>query len=319
MTEKFSPSRRCPFVAEGVIPALLLPFDAQMNIDEAQFLQHLDDVAAVRGVTAVTVNGHSTEVSSCSFDEQQRVLELALSRVGERLPVVAGVYTESTAEAVRLARAADRAGASALLVFIPPLFSGGAAQRPDMVIAHFQRIAEACDLPLILFQFPMASGMGTPLSTLVRLAEAVPTLVAIKDASNNPVTTERQVRELHSLKRPVHVLSSNSSWLLASLVLGCKGILSGAGSTIAPLHVELFDAVQHNDLAAARQAADRLFPVNEAFYADAFLDMHNRMKEAQVLLGRWPSAHVRAPLLRLSTGEISSIELALRQAGLLPH
>lgn len=302
------------FSAKGVIPAVLLPFDAQLEVDEPSFRKHLNDVVGVKGVTAITVNGHSTEVSSCTLDERARVLDIALEEVGSRVPVIAGIYSESTAEAVHMARAADRAGASALLVFAPALFTGGAVARPDMILAYYKRIAQVTDLPLILFQFPLGGGLGTPLDTVVRLADEVPSLVAIKDASGNPVVTERHVRVLQSRARPVNVLSSNSSSLLSSLVLGCTGILSGAGSTIAELHVALLEAVQGNDLARAQGVADRLFPLNEAFYADAFLDMHNRMKAAQVLLGRLPQAHVREPLLKPSPSEIARIGRALAVA-----
>lgn len=317
MTSTATTPQRPKFEPAGVIPAVLLPFDADLNIDEAAFRKHLRDVTGVHGVTAITVNGHSTEVTSCTLDEQARVLDIALSTVGDTTPVIAGIYTESTAQAARSARAAAQAGASALLVFAPGLFSGGAVARPDMTLAHYKRIADVTDLPIILFQFPMVSGIGTPLDTVVRLADEVPNLAAIKDYSNNPVVAERNVRVLQSRAHPVNVLTSHSSWLLGSLVLGCKGILSGAGSTVAELHVALLEAVQRGDLAAARAVADRLFPVNEAFYGDPFLDMHNRMKEAQVLLGRLPAAHVRGPLLKPGPVEIDRIAAALAAAGLL--
>jgi 4-hydroxy-tetrahydrodipicolinate synthase len=85
---------------------------------------------------------------------------------------------------------------------------------------------------------------------------------------------------------------------------------------IAHLQVELFRAVQANDLARARAVNDRIYPVAQAFYAPPFLDMHNRMKEALVMLGRLPRAVVRPPLLKLSQAELTRIRSALEQAGL---
>src|SRR5712671_478715 len=82
------------FVPRGVIPAVLLPFDDELAIDEASFRAHLRAVAATEGLAAVTVNAHSTEVASCSFEEQRRVLDLALDTVGDRLPVVNGVWAD---------------------------------------------------------------------------------------------------------------------------------------------------------------------------------------------------------------------------------
>jgi 4-hydroxy-tetrahydrodipicolinate synthase len=100
-------------------------------------------------------------------------------------------------------------------------------------------------------------------------------------------------------------------------VLGCKGLLSGSGSVIADLQARLFRAVQANDLAEARRLNDRIYPTAEAFYADPFVDMHNRMKEALVLLGKQPRAVVRPPLAKLSSAEIERIRVALVKAGLI--
>jgi 4-hydroxy-tetrahydrodipicolinate synthase len=103
---------------------------------------------------------------------------------------------------------------------------------------------------------------------------------------------------------------------MGSLVLGCNGLLSGAGSVIADLQVALFRAVQANDLAAAKAVNDRIYPMAHAFYTAPFLDMHNRMKEALVLLGRVKRAVVRPPLMKLSDQEIERLRTAIRSAGL---
>ena len=116
---------------------------------------------------------------------------------------------------------------------------------------------------------------------------------------------------------PINVLSTNSAWLLSSLVLGCNGLLSGSGSVIADLQAKLFRAVAANDLAEARRLNDRIHPLMTVFYADPFVDMHNRMKEALVLLGRLPRAVVRPPLVKIGDAEIARIRGALVAAGLL--
>ena len=233
-----------PFDPRGVIPACLLPSHPDLSIDEPSYRSHLRDVTAVPGLSAITVNAHATEVASCSFEEQQRVLALTMDTVGDRVPVVNGIYADGSLEAARLARAAAAGGASALLVFPPNPLALGAASRPEMVIAHFGAIAEATDLPLIAFQYPLASGLGYPVDTLLRLLDEVPQVRAIKDWCNHVMQHERQIRLLQSRPRPVHVLSTHSSWLFSSLVLGCNGLLSGSGSVIADLQAALFEAVQ---------------------------------------------------------------------------
>jgi 4-hydroxy-tetrahydrodipicolinate synthase len=128
---------------------------------------------------------------------------------------------------------------------------------------------------------------------------------------------EAHVRALQSRRPPVNVLSTNSAWLLSSLVLGCNGLLSGSGSVIADLQARLYRAVQADDLATARQLNDRIWPTVEVFYREPWVDMHNRMKEALVLLGKLPRAVVRPPLMKLPAAEIERIRQALIAAELL--
>ena len=308
--------RHTGYVPHGVIPAVLLPFFEDFSIDEASYRAHLRDVTAAEGISAITINAHSTEAASCTFEEQRRVLELTQDEVGQRVPIVNGVYAEGSLEAARIARMATEGGASALLVFPPGPFTMG--QRPEMVIEHFRRIAGESDLPIIAFQYPLAGGQGYPLPTLLKLFEAVPTVRAIKDWCANPQLHERQIRTLQALDPVVNVLTTHSAWLFSSLVLGCNGLLSGSGSVIAPLQAALFRAVQANDLATARKLHDRISATAEVFYADPAVDMHYRMKEALVLMGKLPRAVVRPPLVKIPAAEIERIRQVLVRAELLP-
>jgi 4-hydroxy-tetrahydrodipicolinate synthase len=307
--------RHPDFVPHGVIPAVLLPFYDDLSIDEASFRAHLRDVSSVQGLSAITVNAHSTEVASCTREEQRRVMEIASEEVGGKLPIIHGIYADGSLKAARIAREAQAGGASALLVFPPGPFTLG--QSAEMALAHFKTIADATDLPLIVFQYPLATGQGYPAATLERLFEEVPTIRAIKDWTPQVAQHESQIRSLQGRKRPINVLSTNSAWLLSSLVLGCNGLLSGSGSVIADLQAKLYRAVKANDLAEARRLNDRIFPTARVFYADPFIDMHNRMKEALVLLGKLPRAVVRPPLVKITEAEIARIKDALMEAGLL--
>src|ERR1700738_2516296 len=112
-------SRHPHFVPQGVIPAVLLPFHEDLSIDEPSLRAHLRDVAAVQGLSAITINAHSTEVASCTEDEQRRVMEIAGEEVGGALPIIHGVYADGSLEAARIARQAQAGGAPAL-VGVPP-------------------------------------------------------------------------------------------------------------------------------------------------------------------------------------------------------
>ena len=303
------------FHPHGVIPAVLLPFFDDLSIDEASYRAHLRDVASVPGISAITVNAHSTEAASCTFEEQVRVLAITKDEIGAKLPIVNGSYTDSSMEAQRLAKMAHDGGAAALLVFPSGIYTFG--QRPEMAIEHFKRIADVTDLPLIAFQYNPNGGQGYPLPTLLRMIEAVPTIAAIKDWCGNAQLADRQIRALQTRQPPVNVLSTHSAWLFSSLVLGCNGLLSGSGSVIADLQSQLFQAVQNKDLGLAQQIHNRIYHTAEVFYTEPFVDMHNRMKEALVLLGKLPRAVVRPPLVKIQPDEIERIRLALIAAGLL--
>lgn len=304
------------FLAEGVIPACLLPFNDDFSIDEPTLRRHLDEVSRVRGVTAITVNGHASEVSSCTFAEQQRVLEIAVDEIGDRVPVINGVYTESALEAMRIAEMSRKVGASALLVFPPAVIAIG--QRPEMLVDFFKRIEQASGgLPIILYQFPLKSGLLYPLPTLLKILDEVPSVKAIKDNCGDVQLHERQLRQLHARSPRISVFTTHSAWLMASLAIGADGLLSGMGSVAAQLQSDMYDAVKSNDLKTARQLQERMFPLTEAFYSDPWVDMHNRMKEALVMQGKFPRATVRPPLIRLGDGEVGSIRKALVAAGLL--
>ena len=307
---------RQPWMPEGVIPAVLLPFEADFSIDARAYRKHLRDVLAVDGISAITVNGHSAEVHALDLDEQRLGLEAAVEAAGGKVRVVCGVYADGSLQAARIARQAEAGGADCLLVFPPQSMAMGGQLRPEMALAHFKTIADATSLPMILFQYSAASGLGYPFETLLRIFDEVPTVRAVKDWSGDPMLHERHVRTFQSLARPVNVLSTHSGWLMSSLVAGCNGLLSGAGSVIADLQVALFRAVKAGDLRAAQAVNDRIFPMVQAFYAPPFLDMHNRMKEALALLGRLGPAVVRPPLVKLGAAEIERLRSAIAAAGL---
>src|SRR5881409_3766879 len=115
--------RHARYVPHGVIPAVLLPFSDDLSIDEKSFRAHLRAVAAVKGISAITINAHSTEVASCSFDEQRRVLEIAQDEIGARLPLVHGVWADGSLDAARRLRAP---GLSARAVHAWPVGGHGA-------------------------------------------------------------------------------------------------------------------------------------------------------------------------------------------------
>ncbi|CAN5386990.1 dihydrodipicolinate synthase family protein [soil metagenome] len=302
----------------GIWPATLTPVKPEGAIYDAALAAHVREVASTRGVRALMVNGHAGETSSLNRAERAHVVRMVVGAAGA-VPVVAGVVAEDPRDARALAADAAEAGASALLLFPPAMFGSGAALRPEMILRYVKDVASATSLPIVLFQLSRASNQAFSVDMLVRLCNEVPEIVAIKDGSDVPDLYEDTLRALRQLDRPVTMLSSNNGWLFASLTYGADGILSGIGSVVAPLLVEMHEAVAAGKLDAARAVNDRLVPLCRVFYRAPFLDIHNRMKTALHLLGRLSHPAPRLPLLPVSDDETLRIRAALVAAGLLDN
>ena len=307
---------RPEFVPSGVIPANLLPFDADLKIDEGNYRRHIRYLVDTEGVSGITTNAHASEVATLTLGEQQRSLNITLDEVAGEVPVICGVYEDGTNKAAEIARMAEREGADCLLIFPSAVFDYGSQMRPEMAYGHYSTIAEATSLPMIAFVYPTTSGLRIETDALIRICDEVDNVIAVKEWSNDIVAYEKNYRELKALDKEISVLSSFSKALLASLCVGADGILSGHGSLIADLHVEIFDTVKRGDLAAARRVSDRIYPLVQVFYAEPFLDMHNRMKEALAILGRIDEAYVRPPLQHISDAEREEIRRVVTEADL---
>jgi 4-hydroxy-tetrahydrodipicolinate synthase len=301
----------------GVIPAHLLPFTSEFEIDEANLRRHIKGLLAIDGLTGLTTNGHASEVAALTPEDQSRQLDIVLDEVAGRVPVYSGVYEDGSAKAAKIAEKAERAGADGLLVFPSAVFDGGSQRRPEMAYAHYATIAFATRLPIIAFVYPVSSPLRIETDALVRICADIDNVVAVKEWSNDIIAYERNYRALKSLDKSISVLSSFSRSLLASLVIGADGILSGHGSVVAELHVKLFESVRSGDLDEARGVWESIRVFGDACYADPFVDGHNRMKEALVMLGRIDEAHVRPPLQPISDAERDLIRSAAENAGLL--
>ena len=192
-------SFRKNFKLEGVIPATLLSLNEDLSIDETETRKHINFCASTDGITAITVNGHSSEIHACNFEEQKRILCFSLDEIGDEIPVINGIYSDGSIEAAKIAKMSQDLGASALLCFPPQSMSMGGHLRPEMAIEHFKRIADATDLPLICFNYPASGNLSYPFDTLLKLFDTIPTIQAIKDWCNDPMLHEKHIKILSSL------------------------------------------------------------------------------------------------------------------------
>lgn len=300
----------------GAIPANVLPFTADSGIDDPSYRKHLDWLASTPGLGGITCNGHAGEVSSLSRAERRRTVAVAAEVVAGRVPLIAGVYAESWRDGIGLAADAVAEGADALLIFpVPALALGG---DPELTYQHFARIADSTPTPLVVFTYPQWTNLAYDEELLTRIC-AIPTVCAIKDWTLDINISERNLRIIKSVRQDIAMLSSYSTNLLPSLVAGADGILSGHGSVVCDIHVELFDAVGRNDLTAARASYRRLQILTGPVYRAPMGNMYTRMKEQLVMLGRIDQACVRPPLPALAAAEVAELRTSLQRAGLLAN
>lgn len=230
------------FQPRGVMPALVTPFTADEEVDEVALralvryvLPHVDGVVPC---------GTTGEFVYLTPDEQRRIVEIVVDEVAGRVPVIAGTGAASTKQAVQLARAAQEAGASACLV-VTPFFLHPADKG---IYQHFYEIANAVDLPIILYNIPQVVDAYLPRTVIEDLAD-IPSIVALKDSSGN-LTYTMEVLEM--TKGRLDVLIGHDEVVLPALVGGCSGMILASAQVFPEIWQKVYAAVQAGDLETAR-------------------------------------------------------------------
>jgi 4-hydroxy-tetrahydrodipicolinate synthase len=300
----------------GIIPAVVTPMDEGGAADEEALRRYIRWLLGYEGLKGLAVNMDTGEGPQLAREERRRILEVYAEEVSGRLPVLAGIGAPSTAAAADLARDARDAGADGLVVFPHPVFVG--EPLPWRVPYEYHRaIAEAADLPLVIFQLqPALAGVLFSREALLKLV-SIPNVIAIKEASFDAVRFVETVRVLAEAPRRIQVLTGNDNFILESFLLGADGALIGFGTIAIAEQVEMLRRLRAGDLDGARSLYERVIqPLVGVTFAPPVRDYRARVKEALVELGAVDSAHVRPPLLPLEPSESVAIGEAVRRAGL---
>jgi 4-hydroxy-tetrahydrodipicolinate synthase len=301
----------------GVLVAAVTPFTADLALDEQDLRRHLEALAAVPGVTGIVCNAHAAEVETLDRAERRRCLAIARAAAPGKT-LVAGIRASSTANAIAYARDAAAEGADALLICAPAIPAWRAADAPEYAIAFHKAIADAVDLPLILFQYPQENVVAYPHEALLRLVDELPTVVGVKMCHGGEL--HRYEQDLHALRahpRGIAILPALAQYFLPYFTLGADGALTGFGNVAPEWVVALFAAVQQGDLARARELHAQLYPVTSLVCQPPGVYLHVRYKEAAYLAGRIRSRAVRPPQLPVPDAERAALVRALARAGLL--
>ena len=300
----------------GIIPAIVSPMTSEGELDLAALRRYIQWLVEQDPI-ALAVNVDTGEGPHLTVEEKQWMLETVAETVAGRCKVIGGVAGPSTAQGAANARAAQAAGADALLVFPIPAFLGQPLN-PEVPYRYHAAIAEAADLPLILFQLQPALG-GVLFSTEVlhRLI-TIPTVAAIKEASFDAMRFLQVKAALESASRKITLLSGNDNFICESFILGAEGALLGFSTLGTREQVSMLKAIQRGDFTTARELGHRLQPLADIIFAPPITDYRARTKEALKMLGVLENTTVRPPLLPVAEVEREVIRCALQAAGLLP-
>ncbi|WP_029433319.1 4-hydroxy-tetrahydrodipicolinate synthase [Blastococcus sp. URHD0036] len=286
-----------------VLSAMVTPFtdDGSIDLAGAQTLAaHLVDRGAHDGLVVSGTTGESPTVTDA---EQRALLEAVLDAVGDRAAVVAGVGTNDTAHSIDKARDAARLGAHGLMV-VTPYYS---KPPQEGLLRHFTAVADATDLPVMLYDIPPRSGVPIEVDTLARAAEH-PRIVAVKDAKGDLGAVA------WTLARTDLAYYSGEDMLnLPLLALGAVGVVSVVGHLVGPRLAELVSAVEAGDLEKARAVNEHLLPVYTGIFRTQGVIL---VKAALRELGL-PSGPVRPPMVDATPQQLDQLRTDLAAGGVI--
>src|ERR1044071_8687967 len=299
----------------GIIPAIVTPMTSAGEID-LPVLKRYAKWLADQGPVALAVNVDTGEGPHLTADEKRQTLETVAEAVAGKCKVVGGVAGPSTAQGVANARAAQAAGADALLVFPISAFLGQPLN-PEVPYRYHAAIAEAVDLPLILFQLQPALGGVLYTTEILHRLITIPTVAAIKEASFDAMRFLQVKAALESASRRIIFLTGNDNFICESFILGAEGALLGFSTLGAREQVMMLEAVRRGDIDRARELGARLQPLADAIVAPPITDYRARTKEALKMLGILENTTVRPPLLPVSEADCEIVQRALQRAELM--
>lgn len=289
----------------GSIVALVTPMQDDGRIDY-DTLGRLIDWHVDEGTACVGVVGTTGESPTVTVDEHCELIRFSVRRAGKRVAVMAGTGGNSTAEAIELSRFAREVGADCTLSVVPYYNRPS----PEGIYRHFRAVAEACDIPMVLYNVPSRTVADLDVDTTMRLAE-VPGIVGIKDASNS---IERAGWLLKRRPSGFSVYSGDDSTAIALMLLGGDGNISVTANVAPRAMAELCKAAIAGDARAARAIHMRLLPLHKALFVEP---SPAPTKWAMQKLGRIASSHVRLPIVPLTDAGRSAVDAALQASELL--
>jgi 4-hydroxy-tetrahydrodipicolinate synthase len=287
----------------GLTVAIVTPFK-NGELDEAALRKQVD-FQIEAGTNCLCPVGTTGECPTLTHEEHERVIALVCEQARGRTRVMAGTGSNNTREAIRLTKFAKSVGADGAMM-VAPYYN---KPTPEGFFQHYKAVADACDLPIILYNIPGRTAKNIEPETIARMAEACPTIVAIKEATGS-MDQASQVLALTDLT----VLSGDDSLTLPILSMGGSGIVSVVGNIVPKDMLQLLAAWKAGDIAKAQQWHHKLFPLCRDLLGIATNPIP--IKAAMQELGR-DSGELRLPMTPLAEAQRENLRATLKRYGLL--
>jgi len=286
----------------GSMPALITPMK-NGAVDEAAF-RKLVSWQIAEGSHGLVPMGTTGESATLNHDEHMRVVELCVAEAAGRVPVIAGAGSNSTAEAISLTRRAKEVGADAVLS-VTPYYN---KPTQEGLYRHFAAVAEAVDIPVLLYNIPGRSIVEISVETIARLSK-IANIIGVKDATNN---LARPSRERLACGKNWRLISGEDITALGYMAHGGHGCISVTANVAPRLCAEFQNACMAGDFAKARLIQDQLTPLHDAMFCES---SPAPAKYAASVLGRC-SDEVRLPIVSASEAACVRIREAMAHAGI---
>jgi 4-hydroxy-tetrahydrodipicolinate synthase len=288
----------------GIIPPVATPMRDDEELDLPRLRWFLDHQIG-NGVHAVFVLGTNSEFYALDDREKQQVIATAVEHVNGRVPVWAGTGAETTREAVRLTRMAEKEGASGVSVITPYFVMPNQQEIHD----HYKRIAESTSLPIMLYNNPSTcGGLTIGVDTVAKLAR-IPNIRGVKDSSGDLQNT---VEYMRVVPPEFSVMMGRDTLIFSALVMGARGAVPATGNIAPGLLVEIYEKFRAGDVAGSKAAQLRLNPLRMAL---TLCTAPGGVKAALQLLGT-PIGPCRSPVSGLAPDKVGKMREALAAAGL---
>jgi 4-hydroxy-tetrahydrodipicolinate synthase len=289
---------------QGSFVALVTPF-RDGKVDEPK-LRELVEFHVTNGTDGLVPCGTTGESPTLSHDEHKRVVEIVIETAGGRIPVIAGTGSNSTSEAMELTAHARKAGAAGALI-VSPYYN---KPTQEGLYQHYRAIAEAADLPILVYNIQGRTAVNVETETLARLARDCQSIVGVKEASGS---LEQMTQVVLACGPNFTVLSGDDTLTLPLMAIGGKGVISVIANLVPRETAEMVHAALDGDWKRARELHLRLFPLSKAMFIET---NPIPVKEAMAMLGMIGPEY-RLPLCRMSEPNRERLKKALQQFGVL--